>query len=1853
MAGMKSKRMHLGVLLGLLGAAVWLSRGPEGGETVDKGVKGRFKDEVKEVVRASGDVERNAEVGVVREEIPEVVAFGEWLGRWERAGSGERVGMEAEGVGLARERRRRMADLMVADPERALRLAVRGVRRVGLPERVREMLEEEVNAMGSFSVACARVVPGRELEGGGLLRWAEIGGEVYEVGVYGAGLEYVTKGRVPLRGIALPVEAATNVSENPAVRVDKVMALDSEPAEVIGLEDRGVERELVDGCAIEDAVEVRLGGEVRRFCCAAHGREWAGRAVAAYGLSEPDVPVMASGGVGEVAASGLPVAASGYTEGYKRMLFLRPRFSDSSSALADTISDSRATALMNEFINHMNNLSWGRIRIAPLGPGGSQFTPALVIGRPAGDYDNAGLSRLYPDARAAAAAAGYVLGDFAFAAVFTNGRPAAGYAGLAYVGGVGMHLANGYYGLSVFTHEFGHNLGLPHAHTWDTSDNSIIGDGSNVEYGNNHDPMGSGGDGMHYTSSHKTSIDWIPSSESARVTAAGVYRLHVSDEPRNGNGFRGLRVSRDAGRDYWFDYRATLSGTEFERGLVLHFTNKQGEDSYRVDALPRQTGLTLPVGMTFTDAAAGVSVTPLGTGAAAFPRAMDVAVGFAVSGNRAPEGRLVAQAGHVASGAECVWEVEATDADGDRLAYYWDFGDGTHSWDNGRVQRKTFGGDGEYAVQCVVSDCRGGTWRKTVVQRVGVLPAGQVRISGRVVDGDSQPMGGVRVYTEGNLYAWSDSDGSYALCRVPVGVRRIDAMEVVENRLTFVRTFSSGMNWTVNATGADLSVAETAAETVTALVPRLSVWKYNDTGTDLGTAWRARTFNDAAWAQGPGLLGYGNGGEGTVISFGPDAQNKRTTAYFRRRFSVANPAVFKELRLLCQRDDAVMVYLNGTRIYQDNFAATVTEANITYATTALDSTEPGVYQQTNGISPTLLVAGDNWLCAEVHQVEPTSSDLAFDGELLGVQDAPTAGAQAAYLTFPESGGRVAPGGQVVLKAEARARTAVVTKVEFLIDGVKAGEDLTAPYELTWSNPTAGAHVLRVVATFSVGSPLTSGAVAVTVGAEPAVLIGAGSVWKWRASAAAAPVGWEQPGFDDAGWSSGAAQLGYGDGDEATNISPGGTRYVRAQFRRTFAVADARAVSGLRCRLVRDDAALVYVNGVLAFRHNFRGDGTAQPAGSEENAWVEAMLDAGLLRTGWNTVAVELVQESATSSDASFDMELKADLGTGRGRGVYVAARGAVLLPEVPVLTGEVVPGAGLGVRRVEWLVNGVKVGESGEWPWSVAWSGAVAGSHVVAAVATDSAGAVFSGPVVTLVVRQPAVATVLVKRGEVWKYADRGADPGPNWAGRTSFSDTAWPEGAGRLGYGGDGEVTPLYYDDAGAKPATVYFRKKFTVADPAAFDALRLRVVRDDGVSVQLNRVELLRDNLPEGELSFSTLATASADDEVNPVEVVVPVTGLRAGENQLAVEVHQSAVGSSDLGFDLELAGLKAPAAAGASVWLTAPAAGQVLRSDEPLGFAVATANLPGAVRRVEYFAGSAKLGESVSAPWGLVWGSALKGSYGVRARVELASGASLTTAVVPVTVGSPVTVQRLIWSGADWRFLDSGVTPASGWTGGVFDDAAWKTGRTRLGFGGDGETGQVTPGRTVYWFRRAFAVPAGVVFSAGRLRVMRDDGIQLYLNGNRIWVNNLPDNPGPADLATASVGGADEQTWLTVPLAVSALTAGNNVFAAEIRQNAATSSDVGFDLELEVETVTGGGLVNTAPVVVPRLGLTETGGTGLQLTLPDAAGRIYRIESSVNLGVWGTESTHIMNGNVLTVPLTRAGPGRFYRARWMSSP
>ena len=167
------------------------------------------------------------------------------------------------------------------------------------------------------------------------------------------------------------------------------------------------------------------------------------------------------------------------------------------------------------------------------------------------------------------------------------------------------------------------------------------------------------------------------------------------------------------------------------------------------------------------------------------------------------------------------------------------------------------------------------------------------------------------------------------------------------------------------------------------LIPVGSVWKYFDGGTNQGTAWRATAFVDTAWSSGKAQLGYGDGDEATVVKYGSNASNKYITTYFRRAFTVTNPAQLKQLTLRLLRDDGAVVYLNGAELYRTNMPSG-TIAYTTLASTAIAGTDETTFL-TAALNPLLLTTGNNVIAVEIHQVNSTSSDLSFDLELTGVQ----------------------------------------------------------------------------------------------------------------------------------------------------------------------------------------------------------------------------------------------------------------------------------------------------------------------------------------------------------------------------------------------------------------------------------------------------------------------------------------------------------------------------------------------------------------------------------------------------------------------------------------------------------------------------------------------------------------------------------------------------------------------------------------------------------------------------------------------------------------------------------------------------
>lgn len=163
------------------------------------------------------------------------------------------------------------------------------------------------------------------------------------------------------------------------------------------------------------------------------------------------------------------------------------------------------------------------------------------------------------------------------------------------------------------------------------------------------------------------------------------------------------------------------------------------------------------------------------------------------------------------------------------------------------------------------------------------------------------------------------------------------------------------------------------------LVDRGAFWRFDDGGTFPGAAWTSSAFDDSAWQRGPAELGYGDGDEATVVSFGPSSTSKYITTWFRKTFTVAAPGVYSALDLALLRDDGAVVYLNGTEVHRSNMPGGIIGPTTLASTAVAGSAEQQFFAAV--LPTTALVAGNNVLAVEIHQNLGNSSDLSFDCEL--------------------------------------------------------------------------------------------------------------------------------------------------------------------------------------------------------------------------------------------------------------------------------------------------------------------------------------------------------------------------------------------------------------------------------------------------------------------------------------------------------------------------------------------------------------------------------------------------------------------------------------------------------------------------------------------------------------------------------------------------------------------------------------------------------------------------------------------------------------------------------------------------------
>lgn len=168
-----------------------------------------------------------------------------------------------------------------------------------------------------------------------------------------------------------------------------------------------------------------------------------------------------------------------------------------------------------------------------------------------------------------------------------------------------------------------------------------------------------------------------------------------------------------------------------------------------------------------------------------------------------------------------------------------------------------------------------------------------------------------------------------------------------------------------------------------------------------------------------------------------------------------------------------------------------------------------------------------------------------------------------------------------------------------------------------------------------------------------VLIPSASQWlvrKGTAEASSPTNAWRLPDSAPAGFGAALAPFYYdtdGGYTGATALADMRGVYTSVFLRKTVQVVDAGSVGALRVRFLCDDGFVLWINGVQVASHNHTGvnvayNATANASASEPPAWTTLTLRTpGYLRDGANLVAVQAFNQSRTSSDFLFDLELTA------------------------------------------------------------------------------------------------------------------------------------------------------------------------------------------------------------------------------------------------------------------------------------------------------------------------------------------------------------------------------------------------------------------------------------------------------------------------------------------------------------------------------------------------------------------------------------------------------------------------------------
>ena len=689
-----------------------------------------------------------------------------------------------------------------------------------------------------------------------------------------------------------------------------------------------------------------------------------------------------------------------------------------------------------------------------------------------------------------------------------------------------------------------------------------------------------------------------------------------------------------------------------------------------------------------------------------------------------------------------------------------------------------------------------------------------------------------------------------------------------------------------------------------------AAWKYDDSGIDLGTAWRETSFNDSLWPTGDALLFDTNAAlpaaKNTPLASG------RSTYYFRTEFVYGGAGAAEELRITPIIDDGAVFYLNGQEILRINMPS----GEITHDTLAVTGASDATFSDTITLPIGSLVAGTNVLAVELHQSPSTSLPLTISNASFEV-DAP----------HPLSGPTGWTATNINLSGNARVYFTEST----------AGLGTSLPYPKgsqalgVRSNDGQPMAISQDLGTIQEGTYSLSFAVAdrtisqwLNYQVELVAVNGANVETVLISEDSAVNIAIRPVNGSTSHPESNSLAGVEGDWLDVQLQGTAGAALAGQTLRLRFTTSTRSSGDGGGSFDLALDDVVLSASGLTAITDAVFGMALAV---------VESLPLGGVASLALNEVAAatnaEFWLELINTSSSQIELE-----------GVTLRLSGAVqtdyVFPQQTLAVGArlVITEATLGFvptasdqiflyapgQQVVWDAAAMKNSLQARSPEGT-------GSWLLPNAATPGVANTFDFHDEIVIneimyhhrpnLASPGVpgtfgTTTIVSLDALWRYNESGESLAGGWQQTAHSVAGNWQQGQGLLGF----ETTPQAISEpilttlnspTSNSPyvLTYYFETDFTLTQNEldAIDSLQIRHIIDDGAVFYLNGVEFLRPNMPSGTVTSTTLASSAVSDATLSNSVTIPKDQLVAGVNRLSVEVHQIAQGSFDIIFGAEL--------------------------------------------------------------------------------------------------------------------------------------------------------------------------------------------------------------------------------------------------------------------------------------------------------------------------------------------------------------